>query len=210
MLRLMVVNRLLLLLLLAVSACTMNGEKASGPTIGASATANSGAQPSGQAASSGGAEISYTLRPAVTRPQDPAAAEAIAGCLALTGVTGTDVEQSDPPTYNATVRADARTRFEDCARDIPLYRLELAGRPVSGKLTLAQMQALRDRINADVDALNAQGVELVHWGPDVSRRQVGVGVASDLAISDKVLRDRYGDDVYVTASNRASETEPKA
>lgn len=160
-----------------------------------------------------GEETSYTLRPAVVRPQDPAVADAVERCLALPGVSGSSVEESDPPTYGATVRRDAAEQFEDCARDIPLYTTELARRPDSGTLTLAQMQALRDRISAERKELEAAGVTLVHWGPSAARRQVVVGVASDLVASEKALRDRYGDDVYVvvaeTANKARVETDPE-
>lgn len=150
-------------------------------------------------------QTSYTLRPSVGRPLDPAVAEEIDRCLALPGVTGSAVQESNPPTYGITADEDAKSALEDCARDVPLFSLELAGRASEGDLTLAEMQALQARIGQDADSLAAQGVDLAAYGPNAARRQVNVGVASDLTTSDRVLRARYGDDIYVFAMNKAQD-----
>lgn len=151
------------------------------------------------------AQTAYTLRPGVIRPLQPSVAEEIERCLALPGVTGSSVQESDPPTYGLTVYEDAEGALEDCARDVPLYYLELAGRAERSDLTLAEMQALQTRIGQDAEALGAEGVDLAAYGPNAARRQVNIGVASDLTTSDRVLRDRYGDDVFVFAMNKAQD-----
>lgn len=151
------------------------------------------------------AQIAYTLRPSVIRPMEPSVAEEIEQCLALPGVTGSSVQESDPPTYGITATEEARSGLEDCARNVPQYYLELAGRAERSDLTLAEMQALQARIGRDADLLQAQGVDLVAYGPNAARRQVNIGVASDLSVSDRVLRDRYGDDIYVFAMNKAQD-----
>lgn len=149
------------------------------------------------------AHTAYTLRPALVRPMEPSIAQEIEQCLALPGVTGSSVQESDPPTYGITAREDAKRALEDCARNVPLYYLELAGRAERGDMTLAEMQALQARIGQDAHLLEAEGVDLAAWGPNAGRRQVNVGVASDLTLSDRVLRERYGDDIYVFVMNKA-------
>lgn len=149
----------------------------------------------------GGRETRYTLLPATQRHQEAAVEDAVNRCLALPGVLASSANASDPPTYTVTVERPASAKFEACAADVPLYQTGLAGRAAIGNLSLTEMESLRDRISADSSLLAAAGVKLVSWGPDVALRKVIVGVTSDLVTSDKTLRERYGDDVFVFATS---------
>jgi hypothetical protein len=80
------------------------------------------------------------------------------------------------------------------------------GTPSVGTLTLAQMNALRDRITHDQPTLAASGVRLVHWGPDSAHRLVAVGVSSDLAQARRVLVARYGDVLLVRQADAGHRT----
>lgn len=116
-----------------------------------------------------------------------------------------DVERQGPDEFIVTARsADAVRGFEACARALGLYRVHLASRPPSGSLSTREMERLAAKITADGEALAAEGIDLIHWGPDDRRSLVVVGVSGALARADAALHERYGDAVLVVLSEPGS------
>jgi hypothetical protein len=98
---------------------------------------------------------------------------------------------------------DAEALTAALMRDFP--RRDLVD-PVPVTFSLAQLQSVADRISADSRDLEARGIKLTTWSPDVKGNRVEVGI-EDLTPADaELLKARYGAVMLTVVEQRRPRT----
>lgn len=68
------------------------------------------------------------------------------------------------------------------------------------------MTDLRDRINDEVQQLEASGIHLVSWGPNAARNKLNIVVTNDPSQVEPQLQARYGTNIVVTRGESGNRT----
>ena len=144
----------------------------------------------------------YRLIAHLAAAAGPGPQQALRNCLDLPGVEADRVGDGAPPTFRVRVMGpQAAAALESCSTRVPLYDLELASGPETGRLGEAELSALRQRVQDEADGLRdelkAAGVVVAGFGPEPARGLLQINVVGDLTIADRLLRQRYGDDVVI-------------
>lgn len=83
----------------------------------------------------------------------------------------------------------------------PLVPANAALKVIDVPHSLDELRALEEQIHEDLPVLKRQGIEVVHWGVDVSENRVKVGIVGLNDSVEKALRERYGDRFVLLPAN---------
>ncbi len=73
---------------------------------------------------------------------------------------------------------------------------------VPAKFRLSDLTAQQLRVREAAFALDAAGIKLAHWGPDIASNSLRIGVVGPTADIERVLRSRFGPEISVIAAER--------
>jgi hypothetical protein len=118
------------------------------------------------------------------------------------------------PRFAGVRVSDDRTRIDLYATDVEDPEIKNAARDhargsqvriLHAPTALGDMEALRERISDDSTSWASQGLQLVHWGPNVAANKVKIGLADYTEPDAQKLRDKYGPAVVVAPATPATD-----